>query len=44
MKKGKMVFCGGIANSWEKKRCNRQKRKGKITPFECRIPMNSKER
>ena len=26
------------------KRCNRQKRKGKIYPFECRVPKNSKER
>ena len=28
----------------EKKRRERQKRKGKIYPFECRVPQNSKER
>ena len=27
-----------------KKRTERQKRRGKIYPFECRIPKNSKER
>ena len=26
------------------KRNERQRRKGKIFPFECRVPMNSKER
>ena len=26
------------------KRSNRQRRKGKINPFECRVPKNSKER
>ena len=42
--KGKMVVWGGLTNSWEKKRCERQRRKGKIYPFECRVPKNSKER
>ena len=28
----------------EKKEKKRQKRKGKIYPFECRVPKNSKER
>ena len=28
----------------EKKRSERQRRKGKIYPFECRVPKNSKER
>ena len=28
----------------EKKRCEKQRRKGKIYPFECRVPKNSKER
>ena len=28
----------------EKKRSERQRRKGKIYPFECSIPKNSKER
>ena len=27
-----------------KKRSEREKRKGKIYPFECRVPKNSKER
>ena len=44
MQKGKMVVWGGLTNSWEKKRSKRQRRKGKIYPFECRIPKNSKER
>ena len=28
----------------EKKRSKRQRRKGEIYPFECRVPKNSKER
>jgi len=28
---------GGLANSWEKKRIKRQRRKGKIYPTECRV-------
>ena len=43
-KKGKMVAWGGLINSCEKKRSKRQRRKGKIYPFECRVPKNSKER
>ena len=31
-------------NSYEKKRTKRKRRKGKICPFECRVPKNSKER
>ena len=31
-------------NSCEKKRSEKQKKKGKIYPFECRVPKNSKER
>ena len=31
-------------NSCEKKRSKKQRRKGKIFPFECRLPKNSKER
>ena len=42
--KGKMVVWGDITNSWEKKRSERQRRKGKIYSFECRVPKNSKER
>ena len=42
-KKGKMVVWG-ITNSWEKKRSKKQRRKGKIFPFECRVPKNTMER
>ena len=28
----------------EKRRCKRQRREGKIYPFECRVPKNTKER
>ena len=31
-------------SSCEKKRSEKQRRKGKIFPFECRVPKNSKER
>ena len=44
MQKGKMVVAGGLTNSWEKKRLERQRRKGRVYPFECRVPKNSKER
>ena len=42
--KGKMVVLGGLTNSCEKKRSERQRRKGKIHQFEYRAPKNSKER
>ena len=35
---------GDFTNSCEKKRSERQRRKGKIYPFECRDPKNSKKR
>ena len=44
MQKGKMVVSGGLTNSWEQKRSEKQRRKGKIYPIECRVPENSKER
>ena len=44
MQKSKMAVCGGLTNSCEKKRSEKQRRKGKIYPFECRVPKNSKER
>ena len=44
MQKSKMVIWGGLTNSCEKKRSEKQRRKGKIYPFECRVPKNSKER
>ena len=34
----------GLTNSCEKKRSEKQGRKGKIFPFECRVPKKSKER
>ena len=43
-KKSKMAVWGGLTNSCEKRRGEKQKRKGKIYPFECRVPKNSKER
>ena len=42
MQKSKMVVWGDLTNSWEKKRIKRQRRKGKIYPFECRVPKNSR--
>ena len=44
MQKGKIAVGGGFTNSCEKKRSKKQRRKGKIYPFECRVPKNSKER
>ena len=43
MQKGKMVVWEGLTNSCEKKRSERQRRKGKIYPFEYGVPKNSKE-
>ena len=43
-KKSKMAVWGGLTNSCEKKGSEKQRRKGKIHPFECRVPKNSKER
>ena len=44
MQKIKMAVWGGLTNSCEKKRSEKQRRKGKIYPFECRVTKNSKER
>ena len=44
MQKGKMIVCRGLTNSWEKKRSEMHRRKGKIYPFEYRVPNNSKGR
>ena len=44
MQKGKMVVGEALTNSYEKKRSERQRRKGKLYPFEYRVPKNSKER
>ena len=35
---------GGLTNSCEKNGIEKQRGKGKIYPFECRVPKNSKER
>ena len=43
IQKGKTVW-GGLINSFEKKRSERQRRKGNMYPFECRVPNNSKKR
>ena len=43
-KKSKMSSWGGLTNSCEKKRSEKQRRKGKIYPFDCGVPKNSKER
>ena len=42
-KKGKMAVWGVLINSYEKKRSEKQRTKGKMYPFECRVPKNSKE-
>ena len=42
MQKSKMAVWGGLKNSCEKKRSEKQRRK--IYPFECRLPKNSKTR
>ena len=44
MQKSKMAVWGGLTNSYEKKRSEKQRGKGKIYLFECRVPKNSKER
>ena len=44
MQKSKMSVWGGLTNSCEKKRSEKKRRKGKIYPFECRVPKNSEER
>ena len=42
--KKKNAVRGDLTNSCEKKRSEKQRRKGKIYPFECRVPKNTKER
>ena len=42
MQEGKVVVWGGLTNCWE--RSERQRRKGKMYPTECRVPENTKER
>ena len=44
MQKSQMAVWGGLTNSCEKKRKEKQSRKGKILTSECRVPKNSKKR
>ena len=44
MQKGKMAVWGGLTNGCEKKRSEKQRRKGKTKASECRVSKNSKER
>ena len=37
MQKSKMAVLGGLINSCENKGSEKQRRKGKIYPFECRV-------
>ena len=39
-----MAIWGALTNSCEKKRGEKQRIKGKIHSYECRVPKNSKER
>ena len=43
-KKSKMAVWGGLTNSCEKKRSEKQRRKGKIQASECRVLKNSKKK
>ena len=42
IQKSKTAVCGGLTNSCEKKRSEKQKRKGKIYPFEFRVPRTAR--
>ena len=44
MQKSKMAVWGGLTNSCDKKRGEKQNRKGKLQASECRVPKNSKKR
>ena len=44
MQKTLIAVWGGLTNSCEKKRIEKQRSKGKIYPFEWRVSKNSKER
>ena len=44
MQKSKIAVRGELTNSCGKKRGEKQRRKGKIYPFESGLPKNSKER
>ena len=42
MQKSKMAVWGGLKNSCEKKRSEKQRRKGKIQASECRVPKKAR--
>ena len=42
MQKSKMAVWGGLTNSCEKKGREKQRRKGNIYPFECRVLKNTR--
>ena len=44
MQKNKIAVWEGLTNSCEKKRSEKQSRRGKIFPFGCGVPKSSKER
>ena len=44
IQKSKMAVWGGLTNSGERKRSEKQRRKGKIKASECTVPKNSKKR
>ena len=44
MEKSKMAVWGGLTNSCEKKGSEKKRRKGKIYPFERRVPKDRKEK
>ena len=44
MQKGKIAVWGGLTNSYEKKRSEKQRRTGKIKALECRVSKNSEKR
>ena len=44
MQKSKMAIWGGLTNRCDKEGGEKQRRKGKIYPFECRVPKNSMQR
>ena len=43
-KKAKWLSEEALQIAVKKKRSKKQRRKGKLYPFECRVPKNSKER
>ena len=44
MKKGKMAVWGGLTNSWEKKRNERQRRKGKVYPLDAEFQIARRDK